>query len=132
MSKLLDYVTSCTPAGLRRFENKLDDPKSRDFGSRAITAAASQGLAAGQSSGGSASPAGSESGAPLRRPWVADGGAALERCQHCKHPAVCPSVLERRPSDRQTRCPHPHRNFRHIIYSHERHSSVSSFAGFAY
>ena len=44
----------------------------RNFCSRVITAAASQGLAASQSSGGSASTARSESGAPLRRPWAAD------------------------------------------------------------
>jgi len=37
-------------------------------------AAASQGLVACQYSGGSASPARSESGAPLRRPWAADAG----------------------------------------------------------
>jgi len=58
-----------------------------------------------QSSGGSASPARSESGAPLRRPWAADVGAALERCQHCKHPAVRLSwngVLSTDKRDRET------------------------------
>ena len=65
---------------------------SRKFGSRVIMAAASQGLAADQFSGGSPSSARSESGAPLRRPQGADGGVALERSRRCKHPSVRPSV----------------------------------------
>jgi len=45
--------------------NIIVTSKMRDYGSRVMTTAASQGLEVGQSSGGSATPARSESGAPL-------------------------------------------------------------------
>jgi len=50
-------------------------------------AVASQGLAAGQSSGGSTSAARSESGAPLCRPWATDRASTVR-------PSVRPSWLD--------------------------------------
>jgi len=51
----------------------------RDCDSRGVTAAASRGLAAGQSFSGSASPVQAESGAPLwpKRSLSADGGGGV-------------------------------------------------------
>jgi len=57
VASLIDYF--CTP--ITTYESR----DSRDCGSRGVTAVASREIAASQSSGGSASPVRSESGAPL-------------------------------------------------------------------
>jgi len=78
------YCTTCVKMRLTRDYKTSHTHAAPGYGSREITAAASRGLAAGQSSGESPSSVRSESGAPLppKQPQSRTAAACLASSQH--------------------------------------------------